>query len=290
MQGLCRLSIVLPLILVTSVIGCSDETINRIVSPDELSPPLGLQTITGDEEVTLLWWCSNYGNELVGYKVFMVEGAQPGDPREELPAGFTVRDSISVTPPCSEHMQLSITGLSNGVTYSFLVVAAKGEDWEEISHTSNIVHDTPRPESAEEATLFAHQQDPTEAGYELSSFTIVDVSSLNSAYETSSGLGDIMCERFDPGAGTRAWIDGINGATVQDVGYMQDWYDLDLAPSSGYASAGHSVEALPGHVYAVRTADDNYAKFQILEIDAAFAWIRIKAAYQFQAGNRQLGW
>ncbi len=279
--------IFLPVFLALCATGCSDETINRIVSPEDLSPPLGLQSITGDGQVTLMWWCSNYSDDLVGYKVFAAEGAYQGDPRDTLPAGFSVVDSIAVTPPCNERLQMEITGLANGTTYSFLVVAARNE-WKEISNTSNIVEDSPRPESAQEAVLYARQVNPSQAGYELSTFSGADATSLDQNYDTASGIGDIMCERFNPGAGMRAWIDGINGARIQGVGYLQDWQNLDEAPAAGYSNPGHSVEALLGHVYVVWTADDHYAMIQVMEIDESFEWIRIKAAYQTQVGNREL--
>ncbi len=282
-------SLILMLALL-AIAGCDDDD-TTVVEPGDLAPPLGLHSITGDEAVTLFWWCSNYDDDLVGFKVYSAEGELAGGSLQEVPAGFTLSDSLEVSAPCNSQVQMDVEGLTNGTTYTFLVVAAKG-DWGDISHTSNLIEDTPRSESAVHTTLNAHQIDPTTAGYEVSTFERVDCSTLDQDYNTDSGLGDIMCERFDPGAGMRAWIDGINGAAVQDMGYMQDWDDADAAPTGGYASAGHSVEAILGHVYAIWTADDNYAKIQVTEIDeeGPDAWIRVKCAYQPQFGNRELGW
>jgi len=274
--------------LILCLVGCGDDTSTTIVDPGDLSPPLGLQSVTGDTQVKLLWWCSNFDDDLLGYKVYYAEGDFAGGPLEELPGTFTVRDSLPMNAPCNQQVTMDITGLTNGTTYSFLVVAVK-DSWNEISHTSNVVSDTPRRESALTVTLYAKQEDATLAGYELSDFTVVDCSDLDVDYNTGDGDGDIMCERFNPGAGTRAWIDGINGAFVQDLGFMDNWDDADAAPPSGYAGAGHSVEALVGHVYAVWTVDDYYGKIRVMDIDHDYEWIKIKAAFQPQAGSVELG-
>jgi hypothetical protein len=281
--------LVLGALAVLGFSGCNDDDV-QVVEPSELVPPLGLYSITGDEQVILFWWCSNYGDDLVGFKIYQAEGAYSLEPREEVPAGFAVADSVVVDAPCGTLLQRTIGGLVNGTTYSFLVVAAKGDEWREISHTSNITGDTPRQESdaATEIVLYAKQENAEAAGFELSDFTVVDCSELDPGdYTTPLGLGDIMCEKFGivGGVGDRAWLDGINGAGVQCLGFMQDWNDADQAPLNGYADPGHSIEALMGHVYAIATGDGHYAKVQLLGIDDESAWVRIKAAYQPQWGN-----
>jgi hypothetical protein len=265
-----------------TIAGCGDDVTN-ILEPDDLAPPLGLSSITGDEQVRLWWWCSNYDSNLLGYKIYMAETSAPGNPVQEIPAGFAAVDSLEVSAPSNTQRSIAITGLTNGTTYSFLVVAVKDE-WNDISHTSNIVADTPRPETAAVARLHAKQVDEALAGFELSDFTIVDCTDLEGEYNTSTG-GDIMAERFDPGAGNRLWLDGINGAQLQDIGYMGDWLDADVAPPDGYADTGHSVEALLGHVYAIRTADNHFAKIQVMGVNVADGYVEIKAAYQSQDGN-----
>lgn len=278
----------LPVLIVVAALlcaGCNDET--SIVEPEKLAPPLGLQSITGDEQVTLFWWCSNFGDDLMGFKVYMREGDFDEGSQEEIPSGFDVVDSLEVAAPCSGQHDIDITGLTNGTTYSFLVVAAR-DDWHEISHTSNIVPDTPRPETASEVRLYAKQVEPEAAGFQLSGFSVVDVSDINEDYETPGGIGDVMVERFNPGAGIRLWLDGINDGVIQDIGYMRDLEDADVAPPDGYAATGHSVEALMGHVYAVRTGDNHYAKLQVVGLDTSNSdWVEIKAAYQTDVNNRQ---
>ncbi len=278
-------------LILLSFLGCTTEEIIEVVGPSELSPPLGLFSITGDEGITLFWWCSNYENDLDGYYVYYKQGETVDqDPQENIPSGFEIIDSVEVTTPCAELQWLDIdtlpngSPLANGTTYSFLVVAAM-DNWAAISNTSNIIEDTPRNESAGEDTIYAYQDDETEAGFELSNFTVVSCVGLDVNYDTPSGIGDIMCEQFNPGAGVRAWIDGINGGEIQDIGYMNDWNDADEAPGSGYAETGHSVEALMGHVYAIKTGNNHYGKIQITGIDASWNWIRFRAAYQPDTGN-----
>jgi len=278
MRQLCAIACVLVLPLL--IMGCTEE---KVLGREELSPPLGLQSITGDEKVTLSWWCSNFESDLNGYIIYYRQGAFGGDPRENVPSGFQIVDSLEVTPPSADEVWIDIEGLQNGVTYSFVVVAAKG-DWGEISHTSNIIEDTPRDETATEVQIMDYHTTPALAGFELSDFTVVSCVDLHN-YTTGSGLGDIMCERFNPGAGMRAWVDGINGGEVQDLGYMSDWDGADEAPLDGYADTGHSVEALLGHVYAIKTGNNHYAKIQITGVDLNHTWIRLKAAYQPDPGN-----
>jgi hypothetical protein len=282
-----RLVVVLGTVLLVVAFGCDEDSVlPDVVDPDDLSPPLGLLSITGDGKVTLFWWCSNYGDDLDGYVIYMIEGALGGDPGQEVPAGFTALDSIQVAGPCSQQISVDVDGLTNGTTYSFLVVAAK-DDWDDISHTSNIIEDTPRPETAGVARLYAKQVDATEAGFEMDDFSVVDCTNLDDqTYDNPAG-GDAMCERFDIGVGTRMWLDGINGAEIQDIGYMADWDDADRAPAAGYAATGHSVEAIMGHVYAVKTSDVNYAKIQVTDLDTNDGWIEIKTAYQPQVGNTE---
>jgi len=266
--------------------GCNDDE-TTVVEPGDLAPPLGLYSITGDTEVVLFWWCADYGDDLVGYKVYQAQGSYAGNPLQSVPSAFAVVDSIAVDPPCSALKTLTISGLTNGTTYSFLVVAARDDDWNEISHTSNIIEDTPRYETASVTRLYARQVDATRAGFELLDFSVVDCTDLVD-YNTDTGFGDIMVERFDPAAGVRLWIDGINDGWVQDIGYMSDWDQADEAPVQGYADAGHSLEALIGHVYAVWTGTNQYAKVQIVDLDTDdYEWIEIKAAYQPAPGVRE---
>ena len=269
--------------------GCEDK-ITEVISPEKLSPPLGLKSITGDESVILFWYTSNYENDLEGYFIYQYQGAySTATVPENVPGVFSKVDSIAVSSPSNQVKSRTISGLSNGTTYSFLVVAAK-DDWTKISQPSNIIQDTPRSESAQYATIYGFTQDSTSAGYELSDFSVADLSNLNrSQYTTPSGIGDIICEKFAPRPGAdRIWLAGCNGGQIMDLGYMSDWNDADMAPADGYFPTGYSVQAIQGHVYAVKTGSPtHYGKIHVLDVSIPGAWVEFKACYQTDPGNRQ---
>lgn len=268
-------------------LGCQDETTTTPVAPEELNPPLGLYSITGDEQVTLFWYTSNFESDLDGYIVYQYDGDYAGtNSQQSVPAGFVAVDTVAVISSSSGVRQTTILGLTNGTDYSFLVVAGM-EEWSKVSATSNIVTDTPREETSTDVTISAWQIDQNNSACDLSTFAVV--AGAGSAQNYTGGTGDIMCERFNPASGMRAWIDGINGGGVQDLGYMSDWDLADVAPSDGYSDPGYSLTAIMGHVYAIHTGDDHYAKIQITEIDGNHESITFKAAYQSDQGNPQLG-
>lgn len=267
----------------------TSQGISVNLSAPQIIPPLGLYSITKDKNVLLFWYTSNYEGDFNGYIVYYYEGDYGNSsPLRRVPHCFEVADSLSSTHPSTGLDSLEIGGLTNGITYSFLVVAAC-DNWSELSRTSNIITDTPRPETIG-VKVYAYQIDKTQAGFELSDFTIIDLTNLNTSdYTTPTEKGDIMCERFEviPGAGFRPWIDGINGGGVQNMGYMSDWSELDEAPTDGYSASGHSVVAMMGHVYTIKTGDNHYAKIQITDVAEDETWIEFKAAYQPDAGNTE---
>jgi hypothetical protein len=271
--------------------GC-DQKSTEVVSPEKLSPPLGLKSITGDGEITLLWFTSNYESDLSGYMIYEYNGTYPSTSApEEIPSGFTKIDSLSKSNPSNTIQSLTITGLQNGTTYSFLVVAVM-DSWSKESHPSNIINDTPREETqaGSSDTIWASSVHKDKSGYELSDFSVSDMNDINTSnYSTTDGEGDFICEKinFQGGVAYRLWLAGTNNGGVMDLGYMQEWNDADLAPSAGYAATGYSLTAIPGHVYAVKTGDNHYGKIQVIDMDVDAGWVSFKACYQTQAGNRQ---
>ena len=112
------------ILLVLAVQGC-DETVTKSVPAESLSPPLGLKSITGHEEITLLWYTSNYEDDLSGYHIYRYDGTYSSSSApQQIPSGFTKVDSLSKSSPSNTIQSRTITGLQNGTTYSFLVVAA----------------------------------------------------------------------------------------------------------------------------------------------------------------------
>jgi hypothetical protein len=285
--------LVLVVLLFLGIQGCEKTTTETKTVPAEtLSPPLGLRSITGDREITLLWYTSNYETDFDGYEIYMVDSLYSEDTApEEVPSEFSrVSSHPWATPPCNTIQSRTISNLTNGTTYSFLVVAAK-DDWSKISEPSNIINDTPRPETVagEYDTIWATVVYKDKSGYELSDFSVTDMTDIYPDYHTEDGEGDFICERinFEGGMGERLWLAGTNNGGVMDLGYMQDWDDADVAPQMGYAETGYSLNAIPGHVYAVKTGDNHYGKIQVIDLNVGAGWVSLKACYQAKAGERQ---
>lgn len=260
--------------------GCNDEILNT-VSPEKLAPPLGLYSVTGDGSVTLHWKASNYGEGRQGFKIFRYAGSYSGtEAPETVPTAFgtVAADSIATTTSAGSFSR-TVTGLTNGTTYSFLVVAYK-DNGDEISRPSNVVLDTPRRESPTTINLFN--------GAGNARFLDVAGNPPTPTATSSSGI-DILCESFNAGAESRCGMVGQNSARVQDLGFVTDWDEIDQAPAGtgSYPAASHSVEVLPGHVYAVFTGDGYYAKLWVTAITGSYdftCWV----AFQPQAGNNEL--
>lgn len=80
------------LLILLLVAGCSEK--KEIIAPSQLPPPLGLNSITGDEKVTLFWWCSNYEDDLNGYRIYYVQGEHEGNQWRLFP-GSLYRSTLS---------------------------------------------------------------------------------------------------------------------------------------------------------------------------------------------------
>jgi hypothetical protein len=264
--------------------GCEDDV--NILNPDELAPPLGLDSVTGDESVTLTWQASNYGEDRDGFYIYRALGDQSDDESpEEIPDAFGVEfvADVETTDPAGTFSH-TVTGLQNGVTYSFLVVAYKN-DGDDVSRPSNIIVDTPR---LGDDALTVVLRPGVSAYLDVAS----DPPNPTLVNDTSEpGMSDVQSQTFDAGAGDRPGLVAINGARIQDKGYAASWDEVDEAPLSitSYPAEEFSVQALLNHVYVVRTADNHYAKLWVRAVDngAPYA-VTVSVAYQPQAGNNEL--
>jgi hypothetical protein len=264
--------------------GCTTE--ETVVEPEELNPPLGLHSVTGNESVVLIWYTSNFEADFVGYDVYVAEDNLAGPSVQDIPAAFgeTPVNDPAIPKEAGKDTTWYLLDeddylFENGTTYSFLVVAVDEDGY--ISYTSNIVEDTPRPEVMN-VELTDQNFEPNTSALVLADFSVV---ACGAGYDTD---GDVVCESFDAGAGQRAGLVGVNGAVVQDLGFMTTWDLADEAPPDGYVASLHSVEAVEGHVYAVWTADDHYAKLFVAERDSVGPYnqkLTLYAAYQTKAGN-----
>ena len=266
--------------------GCEEKTTEEVIA-ETLSAPLGLRSITGDGKITLVWYASNYESGFNGYRYYQVDSLYSEDTApEEVPSEFEKFYTYPKSSSCNTIQSRTISGLENGKTYSFLVVATNNKG--HTSKPSNIVNDTPRLETLQ-FDYDTMLTPPNQSGYELSDFSVTDMSDIDSFYNTADGEGDFILEllNFPGGMADRLWLAGTNSGGVMDLGYMTDWNDADIAPETGYAPAGYSVFAIQGHVYAVKTGDDHYGKIQIIELNESAGWLSLKACYQTKAGERQ---
>ncbi len=281
------LGIALSLAVAVILTGCDDSGVLDTVNEDELAPPLGLTSITGNGEVSLIWFTSNFESGFEGYIVFMREGDYETDRSAQLPTGFVEVDRMPFGASGVQRSTL-IGGLENGRTYSFSVCAFR-DGGGEISLASNIIADTPRPDISGIVLASASTNDvigdDSRAGFDFEGFQVeavpLDLASAN--YTNNSGT-DIVHEAFDPGVNNtniRSWLAGMNGGGVQDLGWMADLDGSSVAPIDGYASTGESVLLTVGHVYAVRTGNNHYAKLIVTSIQGAPSFlVTFNAAYQ----------
>ena len=71
---------------------------------------------------------------------------------------------------------------------------------------------------------------------------------------------------------------------MQDLGYHENLDAVDVVPKDGYVEL--FVELIEGHVYAISTPGNNFAKIHVRELyedGVVFDW-----AYQTDPGNVQL--
>lgn len=275
-----KLRWIIPLALVAMLAGGCDEDGINIADPEDLAPPLGLSSITGDGTVALSWQASNYDEDRDGFYVYQANSAQSGTP-EDIPAAFgTTPVATLTTAQAAGSFGTTVTGLTNGTTYSFLVVAFK-DDGDEVSRPSNIVADTPRKESTSTIALIN--------GVGNSRYLDVDTQAAQTL-EDVPGESDILCQSFNAGAGDRHGMVGVNGARIQDLGYVGSWDEIDEAPLGlgSYPSADYSVQVLPGHVYAVFTGDGYYAKVYVVSVNGGNFGYTVRVAFQPQQGNNEL--
>lgn len=265
------------LIVLFVLVGTGCEETVTTAAPEDLAPPLGLLSVTGDGSVALHWQASNYGEGRQGFEIYVANGAQSGTP-EAIPAAFSSAGEIQTQVEAGS-FTATVSGLVNGTTYSFLVVSYK-DNGSKISRSSNIVTDTPRLETP--SVIQLHNGSGNERYIDVNSAPILPTSTATGA--------DILCQSFNAGSGDRHGMVGQNGALIQDLGFVSSWDEIDAAPfgTGSYPDAAYSVQVIPGHVYAVFTGDNHYAKVWVTDINTLDFGFSCLVAFQPQAGNNNL--
>lgn len=233
--------------------GCRNE--DRVIGTN--NPPHdveGVYSVTGDQKVTI-YWRENQDNDIDHYKVY----------RNSAPTGTFTSIGSAVQPPFVD------TNVTNGTTYYYAVSAVDTQGRESANLSFENVFDTPRPEGTN-VTLTDASVTPATAGWDFSAFNRVSSTSASADIYFNASSGALVY------AGT--------GVKIQDAGLV-DLVDVDFGPpaSDGWSADG-IVEAIPGHSYIVLTADNHYAKFEVVSKSAGS--IVIDWAYQIDPNNPEL--
>jgi hypothetical protein len=247
------LLLALGLAAVALTTGCNDK--DRVF--DSNNPPHdveGVYSVTGDQKVTI-YWRENQDNDIDYYKVY----------RNNAPTGTFTLIGNANQPPFVD------TNVTNGSTYFYAVSAVDNHGEESVNLSYENVFDTPRPEGSN-VTLTDASVTPATAGWDFSAFGRVS---------STSAAADIY---FDASSG--ALVYAGTGVKIQDAGLM-DLVDVDFGPpaTDGWSADG-IVEAIPGHSYIVLTANNHYAKFEV--VSKAAGSIVIDWAYQIDPDNPEL--
>lgn len=239
-------------VLIVLLAGCCYE------EADDMPPsvPRGLHSITGDEEVMLVWY-ENTEPDLAGYRIY--SSYEPQGPYFLI--GETNLDHF-----------LDI-GITNGVTY-FYAVTAYDVRGNESDLSYEVVYDTPRPEGFQEKIFDLHEY-PDYSGWDFSAYTVVayDAPTCDFAF----GYDDINASFY-------IYV-MRSGGLIQDFGYTESLDDITYAPDDGWSPSG-MVEAIVGHTYVFWTWDNHFAKLRLTAIGedyVVFDW-----AYQIDPGNPEL--
>jgi hypothetical protein len=214
--------------------------------------PTGLYSVTGDRRVDLYWLPVDVA-DLAGYRVYV--SRHPNGPFEEIAD--------------TRRTRFTDEGLTNGRTW-FYAVTAFDYCGNESALSRGDVFDTPRPEGFNVVLESSTRGSGARAAWDFSRMNRQRV------YDSGTDIwftgDDVGCIHVSPGGGIQDWGYG----SIDDLGW---------APSGGWSPSGR-VEAIPGHTYAVRTADGYYAKFYLREVRrdrAVLDW-----AVQLDRGNREL--
>lgn len=255
---------VLALILVAGLgfAGCDDDDDLGPVDREPPAAPRGFTSITGDEEVVLVWY-PNAEWDLDGYAVYRNNEAT-GNYRR---IAYVGRDR-------TEYVDRDVT---NGQTY-YYAVSAYDTEGNESDLSPELVFDTPRPQGyGVRMTSYARNRD--RCAYDFSDYLVTD-------YDDPEA--DVA---YTWDAETGAWMLGLNVpggdiyTAIQDAGLTESLSEITWAPADGWSPRAMS-ELIEGHTYIVWTRDDHYAKFRVVRLTPDE--VTIDWAYQIDRGNQEL--
>ncbi len=254
--------------LVASLVGCGND--DGPIGPGDYTPPAapgGLTTITGNENVLLIWR-SNNESDLEAYNTYW---------------SFNGTDfNLMSTTADTNYVDMDVR---NGETV-YYAVSAFDLDGNE-SELSIATYDTPRP-TGYDIQLTDANTSPSTAGFSFQMGL-----SGTGAISADSQIADFYFSISDPDAtpylrggnrsGSRVTLIMMWGPTVSfaDMNYAPDPTD----PLNSYVANG-SWPAYTGYTYVLQTQDGNFAQVRITNIIGdyvIFDW-----AYQTDPYNPEL--
>lgn len=253
--------------VILSLSCCDDDCGVVIVDRQAPVAPQEAYSVTGDETVTL-FWLANQEPDLDHYEIFW---RFEGEIRFEFLAVPSNNDYI-------ENYQYYIDrNLENGTTYEYVIVAVDRAG--NVSDDSVLLYDTPRPEGS--VRLYNIEDRSLGGNYLLNAY---DFSEFRRTDWVTDEEADIL---FSHSEGLYLMETGDAGTDIQDAGWIPldviDWAPDDFG--EGWSGTG-TVELIVGHSYIVWTRTDNFAKFQVIDLNQNY--VVIHWAYQEVTGLPEL--
>lgn len=229
--------------------GCENDVDNTAPKP-----PQGIRTISMDNSVEILWLPSQ-ADDVKGYKVWV---------SDLYNGAYTLLGSTSET--FFYHYPAN-----NGFKYYYAVSAFDFNN-NESGLSADVVYDTPRPDGSG-VILYDYITYPDDSsGYDFSQYVRLSYDDIYTDFFLENYLGNMF-------------LNVLGDTKIQDMGYTNSFDEISSAPTQGWART-HSVEAILGHTYVIKTWDIHYAKIRITELGGTymvFDW-----AYQTTVGNVEL--
>ncbi len=264
MTKVIRNLVVLAMIVsILSLQGCTIDGDSDVIIVDDADPadPRGVYSVTGDEEVLVIWY-PNQEKDLAGYVIY------------RSLTEFGDYDEIDTVGPGAD--SYVDDDVQNGITY-FYAVSAFDDEGNESDLSPDVAEDTPRP-AGRNVKLEDFALEPDLSGFDFSrpgrgaqAFDIISTD-IYFGFDTEVNVPYIYSDDPD--------------VLIQDLGYTDDMDDIDVSPTQGFTTL--FVEAIIGHTYTLFMPDGHYAKIRVSDMDEDAEWMIFEWAFQLQQDNPDL--